>query len=219
MQSIRDSFAGLIQEIGGALPDIIAALVVFLVGLFIAPILGRMAARLMQWTRIDDLADKAGVTRMFRDLNMQVSIANAVGTIVRWFIILAFLLAAANILNWDEVTSFLYQILLYVPNVIVAVIILALGMIAGNFLQTFVREGIEATNTSINRNLLGNIAKWSVVAFSVFAALNQLHIAEELVQILFAGIVLALALAFGLGGREKAAQILNSLDQTRRPSI
>jgi hypothetical protein len=132
------------------------------------------------------------------------------GKIVKWFFILAFVMAASEILGWERVTQFLNEIIFYIPQVLIAVVILVFAGVAGNFFDVLVTRSLIGSNVPVdNPQVMGKITKWSFVLFGVMAAMLQIGIAPSLIQILFAGIVLALALAFGLGGREKAAQLLD----------
>lgn len=195
------------------LPTLLSALLIILLGLIIAPILGMIAAKILRLFRLDALSHQSGFQQTLTRLDMHTTPSRIVGSIVKWFVLIAFLLAAVDILGWQEVTIFLRDILLYIPNIIIAVIILAIGFIVGNFLDRFIRGSVDATNLPVsNVPLLGTIARTAVVTFAVLAALLQLGIAESLIQIGVAGLVLALALAFGLGGRTKAAELLDRLD-------
>ncbi|MEX1087284.1 MAG: hypothetical protein WEC58_02045, partial [Candidatus Paceibacterota bacterium] len=197
------------------LPEVLSALFVFILGLIIASFLGSLTQKLLSLAKIDELSERSGLTDMMRRSQLNFTFSWLIGKVVKWFFIIVFLLAAADILGWEEVTSFLREILFYIPNVIVAIIILAVGMIAGNFLGRLISSGATATRLPVkNTALLGTIAKVAVITFATLAALLQLGIAESLIEILFAGLVLAVALAFGLGGQSKASEILERLDTT-----
>jgi hypothetical protein len=185
--------------------------------LIISPILGGVAKKIVQLLKVDELSEKMGVKETFDNMGLTFTFSALVGSLVKWFFLLAFLIAAVDILNWTQVTQFLYQIALYIPNVIIAVILVAIGLIAGEFLKDAVTKGLKASSTPVAKpELLGRMAKWAVTVFAILAAVLQLKIAEELVVIAFAGLVFALSLAFGLGGKEKAAQFLQSVDASQR---
>jgi len=197
------------------LPEIITALLVFIVGLIIAAALGSLTRTILSYAHMDEFTTRSGLADAMKRMDMNFTFSWLIGKIVQWFFIFVFLLAAVDILGWEDVTIFLRDILLYIPNILVAVIILAVGFIVGNFLDRIVSSGISASRLPIsNADLLGTIAKVSVITFAILAALLQLGIAASLIQILFAGLVLAMALAFGLGGKDKAHQILDRLDTT-----
>jgi hypothetical protein len=200
------------------LPTFLVAVIVLIVGVLIASFLSKLVKKIVEYGKIDDLVDSTGV---FKSLGTSFSISNVLSWVVKWFFIIVTLLAVVNILNIPQVTSFLQQVLLYIPNVVVAIIILALGVIAGNFVQNLV-EGTASTSglSAVAVDALAAISKWAVIIFSLMAALVQLGIASSLIQILFTGFVamvaLAGGLAFGLGGRDKASRWLDKIDQHRR---
>lgn len=209
-QIIQFSLLDLWGRLIMVLPSIAGAIIVLLLGFLIAPILGGIVKKMFDIIRIDELAEKAGLTEVTAEYTKNFSISLLLGKIVKWFFILAFVMSAAEILGWTRITQFLNEIIFYIPQVLIAVIILVFSVIAGNFFDVLVTRSLIGTRTPVdNPHMIGRITKWSFVLFGVLAAMLQLGIAPSLIQILFAGITLALALAFGLGGREKATQILD----------
>ena len=213
--AVMASLQNVWNQLLNGLPTFVAALVVLIAGVLIASFLGKLAKKLVSYAQVDSLVGKTGVQDQ---LGTSISISDLIGWIVKWFFIIATLLAVVNILNIEQVTSFLEQVLLYIPNVVAAVIILALGLIAGNFFHDVVERATTASGmTTASVGALSAIAKWAIVIFSLMAALVQLGIAAELIQILFTGFVAMLALAgglaFGLGGREKASKWLDKVDR------
>lgn len=198
------------------LPDVVGAAVIIVIGLIVAPILGGLVKKVIDLLRVDSLAEKMGVHDMVKGYSKKLSISGIIGNLVKWFFILAFVLAAADVLGWTRVSEFINEIIFYIPQVLIAVVILVFGVIAGKFFGSIVTQSIAGSKTPIdNPATMGAITKWSFVIFAGLAALLQLGIAPSLIQILFAGLVLALALAFGLGGREKASKLLDHLDNSK----
>ncbi|MCH7598017.1 hypothetical protein IID27_03215 [Patescibacteria group bacterium] len=212
---VTNSLINLWNSVIGFAPELIGAFVILILGIIIAPIIGGIAKKLVKLTKIDTLSEKSGLSNTFENLGLHFTFSDVIGKLVKWFFLIAFLIAAMDVLNWASVTDFLKEIMLYIPNVIVAIIILAVGLIAGQFVKKAVITGLKTTGSIKNPELLGNIARWSLVVFATLAALLQLGIAERLIEILFAGVVITLALAFGLGGKEKAARFLDRFDKTR----
>jgi len=203
-------------QVMALLPVLLIALVVFTIGLIVSPVLGNIARRLVRLAQVDKLSEKVGLSETLRNVGLNFTFSALIGRLVKWFFLIVFLLATVELLGWSTLTALLHDVVLYLPNVIIAVIIMAVGLILGQFLEQLVTKKLEMLNAPIkNGKLLAQAARWSVVTFTVLAALIQLGIAPELIQILFAGLVLALALAFGLGGREKAAELLNRIDSGR----
>ena len=215
--TVSNSFYDLWDSFIATVPDIIGALLIFLVGWFLATTLGAAATRLVQRLKVDQTASKLGVTEFFRHLDMKVSFAGIIGWIIKWFIIITALVAAADILGWEALNEFLRSIALYIPNVIVAVIILTVGLMVAKFVEGIIRQTLDTTDAAAGQQAetLAKTGRVAVIVFASLAALQQLGIAGRLIEILFAGLVLALALAFGLGGRNKAAEIIEKMDSNR----
>lgn len=215
--AVTNSFRDLWASVIGFLPEILAALVVLIIGLIVATALGKLVRKLVELSRVDRAIDRTGVRRRAEEAGIKLSIATLLGWIVKWFLVVVVLIAVADILQWEQVTSFLTQVALYLPNVIVAVIILGVGLVIGQFVHDVVVRAVTASrlpNTS--SGTLGALAKWAIIVFALLAALIQLGVAQRLIEILFAGIVAMMAiaggLAFGLGGREQAQKWLARLE-------
>ncbi|OGI28957.1 MAG: hypothetical protein A2288_02970 [Candidatus Moranbacteria bacterium RIFOXYA12_FULL_44_15] len=195
-------------------PVLLGAILIFTAGWIIAQALGKLAERFMTTLRVDKAAEKMGIGNHLSDVGISHGIASLFGGLVKWFLVLVFLMAATDILNLDQVTNFLNSIILYIPNVVVAVVILSAVFLIGNFVYNVVKGSTKAAGV-MSATLLAAIAKWAIVIFGFFAALIQLGIATSLVNTIFVGIVamlsLAGGLAFGLGGRDEAALIIKKL--------
>ncbi len=213
-EAITMSLLGVWESFIGFLPAIIGALIVFVAGWIIAVSLGKVVAKLVKVIKIDHAMQKIGWGRWFNEVGISASISEFLGGLTKWFLILVFLMAATDILQLTQVTEFLRSILLYIPNVVVAVIILAIVVLVGNFVYTVVKGSTKAAGV-MSATMLAAISKWAIIIFGVLAALLQLGIAASLVNTIFIGIVamltLAGGLAFGLGGKEEAANILRKL--------
>lgn len=215
-QVVQSSLYDLYFRAVGILPNIAGAIIVVLVGFIIAPILGGIVKKIIDLTKVDSLAESTGLFDVMRGYFKKPSISVFFGKIVKWFFIIAFFMAAAEIMNWNQITEFLNQVILYIPNVFIASAILIIGLLAGNFVEEVVVRGIKGSNAPVKHpEALGRIAKYALITFAMSATLIQLNIAKSLIEIIFAGVVLALALAFGLGGKDKAAQLIDYLDGSK----
>jgi hypothetical protein len=194
------------------IPNVFGAIIIFIVGLMIAVSLGMLITRLMEKLKIDKAADEIGLTHLLEQGDIKTSIPHIIGEIVKWFLILTFLMASADLLGLSKITEFLNSIISFIPNVIVAAIIIALTIVIANFVEHVVTKGGKATKISHNK-IIATISKWSILVFGVIAALAQLNIMVELIITIVQGLVIMVALAgglaFGLGGKDKAAQIIN----------
>lgn len=196
------------------LPNVIGATIVFMIGLLIAVVFQKVIIRLVALLHIDDVAQKLEITSQFERVGIRLHIGKLLGWIIKWFFLIVTLIAATDILGWKEVTDYLKQVVLFVPNVIIAVIILLAGILLGNFVQRVVRSAVEAAQLE-SAAFLSGLAKWALLIFSFMAAMVQLQIAPDLIRTLFTGLVFMLALAgglaFGLGGKDHASQFLTKL--------
>lgn len=195
-------------------PQIISAILVLLIGWIIAVIVAAIVRKVLAFTGVDAWVGRTGLNERLKlhPKSRYALVSGLMGSIAKWVILLGAIGVAADILALPGVRAFVGTILAYIPNVIVAVLILAIGMVAAQLLSEAVSAGLGAAHLpGANRTVLASIAKYAVIVFAVMAALTQLHIVPMLIQIAFAGLVFALALAFGLGGREHASQWIASM--------
>ena len=196
------------------LPNLLGAIIVFLIGVIVALVLRSVVDQVIKLLRIDDLAQKLEIRSQFERFGVSLHIGHLLGWIVKWFFVIVALIAATDILGWEQLTSYLQEIVLFIPNVVIAVIILLAGILLANFVQRVVKSAVEAAKLT-SANFLSGVAKWAILIFSFMAALVQLQIAPDLIRVLFTGLVfmiaLAVGLAFGLGGREQAGKLLERL--------
>lgn len=211
-EAFTSSLADLWYGLVGIIPDVVGAIILLIIGLILAKLLANLTCWVVKKVKIDLLFEKTKITKKFEDVGFRFVPSEVLGWIVKWFIIIATFMAVADTLRLQEVTNFLREIVLYIPNVIVAILIMVIGLIVGDLAKNFAKKTLRASNLTEKRaDNLGRLAKYAVVIFAGMAALIQLGIAAELVQILFAGIVITAALAFGLGGKDQAKKWLESL--------
>jgi hypothetical protein len=192
-----------------AIPQVIGALLILIIGWLISSAIARL---------IREVLERAGADRMFAQHGGQVYGSRSsqlkpsivASEIVKWIIRFVFLVAAANVLGMPQVSVLLNEVLLWLPNLLVAAVILLVAPLLGRFVRGAIEVGAGQMGFS-NASLLGRIAEIAIIAFAVLIAINQLGIAADLINILFIGVVaaaaLAFGLAFGLGGRDVAARI------------
>lgn len=210
------TFVDVTQDLWGRialfLPDLFAGILVLIIGLVLSSVLSSVVRRIVQYTQLDKLSDESETTKRLKAAGIEFSPSGLVGFVVKWFFIVVTLIAVADILSLDQVTVFLNQIILYIPNVVAAILILVVGVVVGDVLQRAVKASAGVSQVSASRGeLLGSVARWAVVIFSILAALSQLGIAEDLIRIVVAGTVFALALAIGLGAKDKVRDLVNKL--------
>jgi len=205
------SLAAAMALLFSAIPKILGFLLIIVAGWFIASLIERGLAAILRAIKFNDLSERAGLSDFIRKMGMNTDAAGMIGLVVKWFVRLIALVVAFDALGLPAVSEVLRQLLLWLPNVIVALVVLVIGGLAARALSNVVRGAANEAGLT-NTNFLAKSASVVVWAFAIVVAVNQLGIATELVNTLFMAIVGALALglglAFGLGGRETAAEIL-----------
>ncbi|MFA5871405.1 MAG: hypothetical protein WC858_01655 [Parcubacteria group bacterium] len=213
-EAITMSLISLWDRFVGFLPALVGAVLVLVAGWIVAVALGKVVEHIFKVLKVDEAVEKAGTKARFKNAGVNINIAKFLGGLVKWFLILVFLMAATDILKLVQVTSFLNSIILYLPNVVVAAVILAIAFLVANFAYAVVRGSTKVAGI-VSATLLATVAKWAIVIFGFLAALIQLGIAASLINTLFIGLVAMLALAgglaFGLGGKDEAAMILKKI--------
>ncbi len=198
------------------LPNVVIAVIIFALGWMFGTVLGRAVEHLVAVLHVDKALHKAGFDTLSERAGIRVSVAGFLGGISKWLVIVAFTIASAEILGLTQVTQLLRDILVYIPQVIIAAVILVIAMLLGDFVSKLVSHSVKATG--MNGDFAAQMSKWAIIIVGgVFPALTQLRIAQGLVEVLFTGVVFALSLAlglsFGLGGRDAAARAIEKMKQ------
>jgi len=211
--AISDALSGFLTVI----PSIIGALIVFSLGWMIAGVLKSAALKLLNLIQLEPFADKVGLTDALRKVGSKMGPSELIGELVKWGTVLVFLSPSVEILGLTQVTSLINQVLTYIPNVLVAVLIVFFGIIFADLTAQFVK-GTAVALGSTTSTALSMVTKYAIAIFAVLAALNQMGIAQGLIATLFTGFVAMFAiaggLAFGLGGKDLAAEILDALKKS-----
>jgi len=207
-QSFQDLWKGVVYFA----PNIILAILIVIVGWFLGIVFDRIVERIIKGIKLDVGLSKAGIDTLLRKGEINLNSGLFLGGLVRWFIIIASLVAAFDVLHLSGITMFLQNIVLeYIPRVIVASLILLFSGVFGDVIAKIIRSSSKAVGNS-SANFFASVAKWAIWVFAVLVSLQQLGIAVQFIGTLFVGTVGALALAFGLsfglGGRDVAAKII-----------
>ncbi len=210
------SFFNFWNEILKFIPKLIGAVIIFLIGWLISFVLEKVALKLFQVIRVDDLAKKTETNKALERIGVKAPASVILSKIVFWFFLIITLSAVIEVLNISQLSTLANNIVLYIPNLFVAVVILVLGLIGGKILYDVIKSAILASKIpDAAAKGVASVARWFVVIFAFMAALVQMKISPSLIQILFAGFVLMMAiaggLAFGLGGRDKVKQWIDKL--------
>lgn len=205
-----------------AIPKVLGFAVILLLGWLIASLVETGVAALLRTIRFNDLSERSGLAEFVRKMGADTDSSGMIGAVAKWFIRLIALVVAFDALGLPAVSDVLRQLLLWLPNVVVALVVLVVGGLAARALRNLVR-GAATEGGLANPKFLAQLAHTLVWAFAIVVAVNQIGIATDLVNTLFMAVVgavaLALALAFGLGGRDTASRIVHrwySQSQTSR---
>ena len=187
------------------LPQLVGAIVILIIGYIVAKVLQAVVGRVLQAIGFDGWMEKGGIKQFFDRAQTNYTPATIIGMLVFWFVFIIALTMAADALGIPQVSAVLGQLIAFIPNIIAAILILILAALLANFVSGIVRG---ATGS----NVLASVAQYAIIVYAAFAALTQLGIAVQLTAntflILLGGVALAAALAFGIGGREVAGEII-----------
>lgn len=221
-EAVLTSATNVLTSIGNFLPALVGAIVILIIGFIAANLIGAIVTRFLVALRFNQIADKAEVNRFIFNAGVRMTAAEIVGQLGYWFVLITAFLAAADTLGLHQVSVILGSILFYIPNVVVAVVIIVAGALVADLLSNLVRGAVRTASTATGQTI-ARITKWSILAFAALLALEQLGIAQKLVETLFTGLVAALAiafgLAFGLGGQRFASSILDELTKRGEEEI
>src|SRR5215210_7828116 len=195
------------------LPQLIGAIVILIVGYVVARALQAIVGRVLQGIGFDRWMERGGIKQFFDRAETNQTPVSILGALVFWFVFIIAITMAADALGIPQVSAVLAQLIAYIPSIIAAILILILAALLANFLASIVR-GATGSDT------LASVARYAILVYAVFAALTQLGIAVQLTAntflILLGGVALAAALAFGIGGREVARDMLEKAYNRRR---
>ncbi|MCK4781908.1 hypothetical protein KAS79_03245 [Candidatus Parcubacteria bacterium] len=211
---IYDAFELLVENMLNYIPGLIAAILVLIIGWFVAAVMGKFTVKVLESLKFNQLFERGGWKEAFEKAELKVNISEFIGAIVKWIFVIVSLLAAVDILGLGEFANFLRDILNYLPNVVVAVVIFVVAVIIADILEKITRAWVEQMRIGYG-SAVGTVVRWSIWIFAIMAILMQLGIALSLIQTLFTGfvamLVIAGGLAFGLGGKDVAAEILQEI--------
>ncbi len=199
------------------IPRLIGFLVILAVGLIIATVVSKALMFLLRKVGFDRIAERIGLSRFDQRMGVHLDPAGVLGRVVYWFIVLIFLIPAADALGLPAVSNILNTLVAYIPNVFVAILVLFLGTLLATFVADIVRGATASANLG-NPRIFAGIARWAIIGFAALVALEQLKITPDLINELFGAMVAAVAiafgLAFGLGGQETARRWLSRGEST-----
>lgn len=212
--TLTQSFQELWYRFITFVPNLLLSIIIFVVGWVFGGLVSQWVARLIVALKLDRGLESLGVGELVSRAGYNLNSGKFIGEVARWFVVIAFLISALEVVGLQQVNIFLYQIVSFLPQVIVAALILLAAAVLANVTQRVVVASAKASGIA-PAGLLGAISKWAIWVFSLITAFIQLGIAVPVLQTLFTGLVAMIAiaggLAFGLGGKEAAARFLDKL--------
>ncbi len=213
---IVDPVRQMLTKIMAYLPILLGALIILIAGWIVAKAIRRIVDWLLKAIRFDTLADKAGISGILRKGDLKISAREVVSSLVYWLIIIMVLVMAVDALGLPKASDVLGSLFAYIPRVIAALLVLVVAMFLASFVSGIVHTA--AGNANLPRpEIFAGVSRWAIIIFAVTISLDQLGIASLLVtttfNIILGGVCLALALAFGLGGKDAAARYLEELKE------
>ena len=214
-QVLALSFQDLWVGVVGFVPNLVVAIVILVIGWLVGALLGRAIWQVFKSLRIDDALRQSGLESFLRRGGVELDSGAFIGGLVKWFVIVIFLVASLDVLGLSQVNFFLQDVVLgYLPRVLAAALVLLVAGVIGDVVGRIVVTAAKTAEID-SAHFVGAIAKWAIWIFAILVALSQLGIAGEFSRTLFTGVVIAVSLAlgpsFGLGGQEAASRFIEKL--------
>jgi len=197
------------------IPGLLGAIIIFIIGWLVATVLGKAITQLMAAIKVDKLFETAGANDFMSRAGLKLNVSGFIGGLVKWFVVIVFLMASLQIIGLTQVNDFLREaVLYYLPKVIIAALVLIIATVLADAVKKYVKAAAQSANIR-SANMLGSISLYSIWIFALIIALSELGIATAFMQILFTGLIAALAialgLAFGLGGKDAAGRAIDKI--------
>jgi hypothetical protein len=212
---LKTSFNSIWDGVASFVPNLVIAVIIFIIGWVVGSLVGKAVAHILRTLKLDTLLKSANFDEVVKRAGYNLDSGRFIGGLVKWFIIIGFLVASLDALGLEQVNFFLQNVVLfYLPRVIIAVLILLVSVVIADTVQHLVTGSARAANIR-SANFLGAFSKWVILVFALLTALVQVGIADSIFITIIGGIVtalsLALGLAFGLGGQQAASEVISQL--------
>ncbi|MDP2873806.1 MAG: hypothetical protein Q8N84_00700 [bacterium] len=212
LQALQDLWLGFLY----AIPNLIGAVLVFVVGWVASSWAGWLVTKGLNFVKLNQLFAKGQWDEALERAGIKADVSGFVGQICRWVLVVTFLLASVEIMGLSQFAGFLSEVIAWLPNVVVAVLMLVVAVIVSDILEKVVMASVARAKIK-SVHAVGLIVRWSVYLFALLAILMQLGVASSLVEIFFSGVVatmvISAGLALGLGGKDLAKEILEDLNR------
>ncbi len=211
---LTQSLTGVWFGVASFIPKLLVAVILFVIGWILSVLLERIVETVIRHLRVDVALRHAGTEDILKRAGYNLNAGAFIGGLVKWFVIVVFLVASLNVLGLSEVNMFLGRIVEYLPNVMIAVLVLVVAVIIGDAMHRIVLASAKAAHIA-SASFLAKFTRLAIWIFAIMAALYHLGIADTFVNTLFTGIVIAIAiavgLAFGLGAKDSAAALVQKI--------
>jgi len=211
VQVINQSLQSIYFQAMGFLPSLVGAFLILIVGLVVAAGVERILERFFHHLKLDAVLRRLGVEQVLHQASLDLNSGYFAGRVAYWFLLLAFVFAASDVLGFEALSGFLSEVLFYIPDVVVAFLTLLFTLIAANFVRKLAHASVLSAKVRSGK-FLGGIAWWIVFIFGSLTAAAQLGIAEDIIKTVITGFIVMIALAgglaFGLGGKDEAGRLI-----------
>ncbi|PIR04628.1 MAG: hypothetical protein COV57_03550 [Candidatus Liptonbacteria bacterium CG11_big_fil_rev_8_21_14_0_20_35_14] len=208
---VARSLQNLWLDVVSFIPTLLGAIIVFIIGLIVASALGTLVGKIINVLQIDSALKKLGLEKYFDRAGIKLDTGLFFDRVVFWFLVIAFLLAATDILQFFALSAFLRDVLVYIPNIVIAVIIMLAAVVIANFFEKIVKGSVLSAKLRAAK-FLGALTWYAIVIFGLLSALSQLNVATTIINTLITGFIAMIALAggiaFGVGGKDYAAHLI-----------
>jgi len=213
------SFTTFWTQLASFVPQLIAALVLLFIGWILAKLARSGVRRLLTTLKFDKITEKSGLEAFMQHAELELSLAGVISNLVYWLIILVMIVTVANSLGLQMVADLFNKVVLYIPNVIVAILVLVFGTILARFINRLVFAWLS--NTEFDAALtVSTFSEYAMMVFVFFIAMEQLQIANELLTaafiIAFGAVGLAFAIAFGMGAKDWASRVIEKITEHKK---
>lgn len=210
--AIQNSGIAMMEGLMRFLPDFFGALVIFLIGILVGNWSKIIVVKALQLVKLENIVKDTKFKVFLKKAEITQKLEEVIGTVVKWLLLLVFTVAALNILGLTTISNLLLSILAYVPNVISAVIVLAIGVVLAGVMENVVKGSLATIDLKTSR-LMGKVTSYMIVTITILVAISELNIAASFINILFIGFVtmlaLGLGLAIGLGSKDMISMMLS----------
>lgn len=207
------------SAIGNFVPALLGAIVLIVLGALVAKLAEMIIVKVLRWVGVNKLKDNEKVANTLKETGLEVDVVSVIGRTAFWVIIIIFAMAAVEVLGLSAMRDVIRELLAYLPNVLAAVVVLTVTIAGARLLRDAVTVALKQMSVDY-AGIVGSVAHWAIIVFGAIMTVDQLGFDTTIittnVTIVVAGVMLALALAFGLGGRNQAERILEDLRQKRQ---